>query len=148
MIDRVNPDILAISEAPLVSAVDIDINKFIPNDREIEVYKDSLKILLGRIMAEYVPGFQWMSVVVPGHIPHCYQEEMAKPSTIHSLPLSLNNECSYEGCLNILQEYIEWINNWYRKAGRGIFILIDIFFFITSCVLSFKKILDKNAIQK
>ena len=52
-----NPDILAISEVPLVSAVDIDINKFIPNDREVEVYKDSLKILLGRIMAEYVPGF-------------------------------------------------------------------------------------------
>ena len=59
-----NPDILAISEVPLVSAVDIDINKFIPNDREVEVYKDSLKILLGRIMAEYVPGFQLSSVQI------------------------------------------------------------------------------------
>ena len=63
VIDRVNPDILAISEAPLVSAVDIDINKFIPNDREIEVYKDSLKILLGRIMARIC---SWISVDVSG----------------------------------------------------------------------------------
>ena len=49
---------------------------------------------------------------------------------------SLDNECSYEGCLNIIQEYIEWVNNWYRKAGRGIIYIDRVF--TTKCALSFK----------
>lgn len=117
VIDRISPELSTNTEKPTVFE---DISKFIPSEPEIEIYKDSLKVLLGRIITEYIPGFQWLSKVVPGHIPHLYQEEMARPSTIHSLPLSLNNECSYEGCLHILQEYTEWINKWYRKAGRGI----------------------------
>ncbi|XP_061170356.1 uncharacterized protein LOC133179673 [Saccostrea echinata] len=121
VMDRVIPEICAVPEAPaeFTPNVDIDINNFFLSDTEVTVYKDSLKVLLGRVMAENIPAFEWFSKVIPGHIPHLYQEEMAKPSIIHPLPLSLNNECSYEGCLKILQEYTEWINKWYRKAGRA-----------------------------
>ena len=45
---------------------------------------------------------------------------MAEKSIIHILPISLNNECSYDGCLHIMDEYVAMINRWYTKAGRGI----------------------------
>ncbi|XP_063438320.1 uncharacterized protein LOC134719246 [Mytilus trossulus] len=92
---------------------------FLPNEAEILVYKDSLKILLGRILVEYMPGFQWMKKVLPDHIDHPHKEEMKRKSVVHMLPLSLNNECSYDGCVRIMDEYIEMINRWYRKAGRA-----------------------------
>lgn len=119
VIDRVIPDV-SVEQVP----VDLDastpcVDKFVPNDSEISIYKDTLKVLLGRVMAEHISGFTWFSKVIPDHIHHIYEEEMAQPSKVHSLPLSLNNECSYEGCLHILQEYTEMINRWYRKAGRG-----------------------------
>lgn len=117
VLDRISPVLSNNTERP---AVFEDVSRFILSEPEVEIYKDSLKVLLGRIMVEYILEFQWLSKVVPGHVPHIYKEEMARPSKIHSLPLSLNNKCSYEGCLHILQKYTEWINKWYRKAGRGI----------------------------
>lgn len=104
VIDRISPVLSTNTER---QAVFEDISKSIPSEPEVKIYKDSLKVLLARIMAEFITGFQWLSKVVPGHIPHIYQEEMAKPSEMDSLPLSLNNECSYEGCLHILQEYTD-----------------------------------------
>ncbi|CAC5402623.1 unnamed protein product [Mytilus coruscus] len=92
---------------------------FLPNETETLVYKNSLKILLGRILVEYMPGFQWMKKVLPDHIDHPHREEMKRKSVVHMLPLSLNNECSYDGCVRIMDEYIEMINRWYRKAGRA-----------------------------
>ncbi|CAC5421667.1 unnamed protein product [Mytilus coruscus] len=92
---------------------------FLPNETETLVYKNSLKILLGRILVEYMPGFQWMKKVLPDHIDHPHKEEMKRKSVVHMLPLSLNNECSYDGCVRIMDEYIEMINRWYRKAGRA-----------------------------
>lgn len=101
---------------------------FLPNEAEILVYKNSLKILLGRILVEYMPGFQWMKKVLPDHIDHPHKEEMKRKSVVHMLPLSLNNECSYDGCVRIMDEYIEMINRWYRKAGRG-------WYFPCTCIL-------------
>ncbi|CAC5415326.1 unnamed protein product [Mytilus coruscus] len=80
--------------------------------------KNSLKILLGRILVEYMPGFQWMKKVLPDHIDHPHKEEMKRKSVVHMLPLSLNNECSYDGCVRIMDEYIEMINRWYRRLAE------------------------------
>lgn len=92
---------------------------FWPNDNEIKAYRNSLKILLGRIMIKYMPEFKWFEKILPDHIDHPHKEAMSKKSIVHMLPLSLNNECSYDGCVRIMDEYIEMINRWYRKAGRG-----------------------------
>lgn len=92
---------------------------FWPNDNEIKAYRNSLKILLGRIMIKYMPEFKWFEKILPDHIDNPHKEAMSIKSIVHMLPLSLNNECSYDGCVRIMDEYIEMINRWYRKAGRG-----------------------------
>ncbi|XP_069125349.1 uncharacterized protein [Argopecten irradians] len=94
---------------------------FLPSADETSIYKDSLKVLLSRVLIQHIPAFSWMKNVaaLPVHIPHLLEEAMAKKSTIHMLPVSLNNEVSYEGCIHIMDEYVKMVNSWYSKAGRG-----------------------------
>ena len=99
---------------------DPNLDMFLPNENETYIYKQSLKILLGRLIREFMPGFEWIKKILPDHIDHIYKEEMKEKSVVHMLPLSLNNECTYDGCVRIMDEYVEMVNRWYTKAGRGI----------------------------
>lgn len=114
-------DRLKVTKEPVSKEYEIPhVQMFLPNANELTTYKNSLKVLLARVMSDYIEGFAWLKKVTPNHIDHIYKEEMAEKSIIHILPISLNNECSYDGCLHIMDEYAAMINRWYTKAGRGI----------------------------
>ena len=51
------------------------------------MYADSAKVLVGRIICEFLPKFKWIKSVLPSRIPHRYSKEMTKRSTIVSLPI-------------------------------------------------------------
>ncbi|XP_033730974.1 uncharacterized protein LOC117320505 [Pecten maximus] len=104
------------TETPQVG--DVPVTCFIPSDNEKDLFKNTLKILLAREMVT-VPGFEWMNSILPDHIPHELEDDMAKKSEIFLLPVSLNNEISYSDCVHILDEYTEITNHWYSAAGRG-----------------------------
>ncbi|XP_033729432.1 uncharacterized protein LOC117318570 [Pecten maximus] len=94
---------------------------FLPSTDETLVYRESLKVLLSRVLVQHIPAFSWMKNVatLPAHNPHLLEEDMAKISTVHMLPISLHNEVSYDGCIHIMDEYVKMVNHWYSKAGRG-----------------------------
>ena len=102
------------------------IESFLPNSDERKIYRDSLRVLLSRVLTENVPGFSWMCGIFPNHIAHPFSDEMARKSDMHMLPVSLNNEVSYEGCVRIMDEYVKLINKVYAKSGRGIYIYFNI----------------------
>ena len=81
------------------------------------MYKNSAKILVGRIILEFFLKFKWLKSVIPTHIPHIYGKEMVQKSTIMSLPLLNSNEAKYQDCVNILRSYEKWIAEIYVKAG-------------------------------
>lgn len=114
--DRVNYKNL-LNTAPINPAVSV--GDFLPTNAESKHYKDTLKVLLGRILSGMCSGFHWMKKVLPRHIEHNYSDEMAKKSEIHMLPVSLHNETKYSDCIKILDEYVTHVNCWYIKAGRG-----------------------------
>ena len=87
------------------------------NVAEWKVYINCAKILTGRIIVEFFPKFKWLKAVIPAHIPHIYNGEMAQKSTIVSLPLLNANEAKYEDCVSILRSYEQWISEIYVKAG-------------------------------
>lgn len=117
IIDRVDTKSYS-SDIPATDP-DISIDRFLPNPEEKRLYSESLKVLLSRIMIEHIPAFSWMSKVFPTHIAHPFSDEMACKSRMHMLPVSLNNEVSYEGCVRIMDEYVKMINKAYAKSGRG-----------------------------
>ena len=100
------------------------LQNFIPSEVEDDLYRETLKVLLARDIVQFMPELQWMKGCIPTNIPHTYSSEMKKKSSIHLLPVSLNNETSYGDCINILEEYTDMIRRWYTKAGRGMIIYV------------------------
>ena len=92
---------------------------FIPSLDETKTYRESLKVLLGRIMVEYLDGFHWMGSVIADHIEHDFQDVMSLKSSVHWMGVLLKNEASYSDCVQIMAHYEQLLTRWYTKAGRG-----------------------------
>ncbi|XP_048249938.1 uncharacterized protein LOC124128741 isoform X2 [Haliotis rufescens] len=118
VLDRVNvmhlPD-----NAPIGNTDQIGPDHFLPNPEEIKKFRNCLKIFIARKLVHNISGLSWMKSILPEHIPHDHQEEMSKRSSIFILPIMLKNESKYSDCIGIMDGYVEWINRWYAKAGRG-----------------------------
>ena len=92
-------------------------HKFSLNVSDWKMYAESAKVLVGRILSEFLPKFKWVKSVLPVHIPHKYSKEMVERSTIVSLPILDANEAKYEDCVHILRTYEKWIAEIYVEAG-------------------------------
>ncbi|XP_061190846.1 uncharacterized protein LOC133198962 [Saccostrea echinata] len=92
---------------------------FVPSTTEDTLYKDSLKVLLGRIMLKYFPKFDWLKSVLPDHIPHPLADTMSEKSEVYWLPVLMKNEASYSDCVHIMKAYEAQILQWYTKSGRA-----------------------------
>ena len=121
-IDRVNLTGLS-KVTPSKENINLSVKDFVPSQEEYTYFTDSLKLLIARDLLK-LNGFKWMKGVVPLHIPHDFEEDMAKKSKIFVLPVSLNNESSYQDCIHIMDEYEQYINRWYSKTGRGILLYL------------------------
>lgn len=104
---------------PVGDTKNITYKNFVPSPNEIFKFKESLKVLLGRILCENIDHFSWMKTIIPKHIPHDYENAMSKKSEVFLLPVLLKNEQSLSDCIHILQSYEQQSTLWYTKAGRA-----------------------------
>lgn len=77
---------------PVGDTKNITYKNFVPSPNEISKFKESLKVLLGRILCENIDHFSWMKTIIPKHIPHDYENAMSKKSEVFLLPVLLKNE--------------------------------------------------------
>ncbi|XP_069107278.1 uncharacterized protein [Argopecten irradians] len=116
--DRVNVD-TADDTSSLKNIEKVTWKNFVPSTEEDQLYKQSLKVLLGRIMAKYVSKFQWMKSILPTHIPHTFDDVMSQRSDVCWLPVMLKNEAFYSDCIHIMKAYESQVIQWYTKSGRA-----------------------------
>lgn len=107
---------------------DVTWKNFVPSVNEDKLYLESLKVLLGRIISNYIPKFEWMKSILPSHIPHTKEIAMSQKSDICWLPVMMKNEACYADCIQIMKSYEEQIVNWYTKSGRGKLYTQQLFF--------------------
>lgn len=90
---------------------------FLLNDVETQKLREDFKVLVGRVLITYIPALSFLKAVVPDHIVHRYQKEMAQKSTLISLPMQLKDEKKYDDVVDILCSYENTLEEIYLKAG-------------------------------
>lgn len=116
--DRINTENLEDTHS-IGDINNVDWKNFVPSAEEDTLYKDSLKVLLGRIMVKYFPKFDWLGSILPDHISHALQNTMSQKSEVYWLPVQMKNEANYSDCVQIMKTYETQILEWYTKSGRG-----------------------------
>lgn len=90
---------------------------FLSKEEETKMRED-FKVLVGRVIADFIPALAFVKSVIPDHIDHRYQNEMSQKSTIISLPMQLKDEKKYDDTVDILCFYENTIEEIYTKAGE------------------------------
>ena len=132
--DRISTDDL--EDLKSLQEIDDVTCTFAPSVNEDKLYLESLKVLLGRIISNYIPKFDWMKSILPSHIPHTKEIAMSQKSDICWLPVMMKNEACYADCIQIMKSYEEQILNWYTKSGRGKLNMHGATFFLQYALLS------------
>ena len=103
--------------APKSDVRSIPNSVFLLTDEESNKLREDLKVLVGRILCANIPEMSFMSSIIPQHISHEYQKEMASKSTIVPLCMQLKDEKKYDDVVDILDYYEQEIEDIYAKAG-------------------------------
>ena len=86
-------------------------------DEEKRCTRERYKVLIGRIIVESLPAFDFLKPVVPAHTPCQYQEEMSTKSVVVPLPVLLKDEKKYAELIDVLDQLEVWTREIYSKAG-------------------------------
>lgn len=90
---------------------------FLLSDDETRKLREDFKVLVGRVLVANIKSLSFMKSVIPLHIPHRFQKEMAQKSIIVPLPLQLKDEKKYDDVVDILSFYEDSTEEIYTKAG-------------------------------
>ncbi len=90
---------------------------FLLSNEESVKFRENLKVLVGRVLVANIPSMSFMKSIIPQHIPHEYQQEMASKSTIVPLSMQLKDEKKYDDVVDILDFYEQELEDIYNKAG-------------------------------
>lgn len=103
-------------ESPTKDLKRLNLTTFLLNDGELRNLRSNYMILVGRVLIEFLCSFSFLKSILSKHIDHRFSAQMAKKSTIVSMPILLHNEKEYSGVVYILRAYERWIAEIYGKA--------------------------------
>lgn len=89
---------------------------FLLSSAEATKLREDFKVLVTRHLVDNISQLSFLKSIVPQHIPHKYQQEMAKKSTIVPLPMQMKDEKKYEDVVDILDAYEQELEDIYVKA--------------------------------
>lgn len=75
------------------------------------------KIILGRILCDFLPEFKFLKDLVPDHTPCLYEDEMSSRSLVVPFPVMMKDEKKYSDLVDVLDKLEVWLHDLYAKAG-------------------------------
>ena len=81
------------NDKPKANIETLPLSTYYLNIKELKNYHATSKIIIGRIILDFLPYFHFLKEVVPDHIIHKYSDLMSRKSNIISLPIIDANDC-------------------------------------------------------
>ena len=116
IVERVPCDNLS-TTSPQKDILSLPNSTFLLNSAEATKLREDFKILVARVLVTNISQLSFLKSIVPQHISHKYQQEMAKKSTIIPLPMQMKDEKKYEDVVDILDSYEQELEDIYVRAG-------------------------------
>ena len=116
IVERVPCDNLS-TTSPQKDILSLPNSTFLLNSAEATKLREDFKILVARVLVTNISQLSFLKSIVPQHILHKYQQEMAKKSTIIPLPMQMKDEKKYEDVVDILDSYEQELEDIYVRAG-------------------------------
>jgi hypothetical protein len=116
IVERVPCDNLS-KTSPQKDILSLPNSTFLLSSAEATKLREDFKVLVARVLVANIPQLSFLSSIVPQHIPHMYQQEMARKSTIIPLPMQMKDEKKYEDVVDILDSYEQELQDIYVRAG-------------------------------
>ena len=102
-------------EENLTKAIDIPINRFIPQTEDFDRLRYRMVVLVGWIISKHLPWFKSnFSECITSHIAHQFSNESARKSVLVNLGVFDEDPCSTQGAIGIyekLHKYIPVVDN-------------------------------------
>ena len=116
IVERVPCDNLS-TTSPQKDILSLPNSTFLLNSAEATKLREDFKILVAQVLVTNISQLSFLKSIVPQHISHKYQQEMAKKSTIIPLPMQMKDEKKYEDVIDILDLYEQELEDIYVRAG-------------------------------
>ncbi len=116
IVERVPCDNLS-TTSPQKDILSLPNSTFLLNSAEATKLREDFKILVAQVLVTNISQLSFLKSIVPQHILHKYQQEMAKKSTIIPLPMQMKDEKKYEDVIDILDLYEQELEDIYVRAG-------------------------------
>ena len=116
IVERVPCDNLS-KAAPQRDINSLSNSTFLLDKVEAVKLREDLKVLVGRILVKNMPQLSFLKQIIPEHIPHKYQREIAQKSIIVPLLMMMKDEKKYEDVVDILDGYEQQLEEIFIKAG-------------------------------
>ena len=86
-------------------------------DKEKRCTSERYKVLIGRILVEFFPEFDYLKDFVHDHTTCEYHKEMSTKSVVVPLPVLLKDEKKYAEVVDVVDQLELWTREIYSKAG-------------------------------
>ena len=106
------------STSTKASLVNTDVKSIVAiTNQEMSNTQERYKVLVARIICEFLEKFHFFKDLVPMHTSCDYEEEMKKKSIVVPFPVLMKDEKKYSDLVDVLDTLEAWCHDLFAKAG-------------------------------
>lgn len=97
---------------------DLTTSSFLPSQRDIEIVKANLVVIISRVLTQYVAGLSPFHKSIEQHIRHGYSVEMSKKSEVVVMDVLMKDETKHSDMISIMKTMQSYLGSDYDDERR------------------------------